>query len=112
MGTVAITASGFAALAATEPDNWPDKITWPAGGTINGTKTYTISDSDAAEMIAWIATNYNAQLIAGKPPPPPYTITAIAIILAWLNGFMQATTDSTQRHHTTPPVVPPPISIS
>jgi hypothetical protein len=34
------------------------------------------------------------------------------MFLAWLNGFMNATTDSTQRHNTDPPVVPPPISIT
>ena len=112
MGTVAITSSGFAALSATAPDGWPDSLVWPAGGAINGTKNYTISDADAAQMLAWIATNYNAQLIAGKPGSPPFSISAIAVILAWLQGFMQATTDATQRHHTQPAQVPPPISIS
>lgn len=107
---MSITSSGFAALPTTPPGNWPASINWPSGGAINGTKTYTISDVDAQQMLAWIATTYSTQLVGANNPP--VTVPAVQIFVAWLNGFMQATTDSTQRHHTTPPAVPPPISIA
>jgi hypothetical protein len=110
MGTLAITSSGFAVLPPTAPKNWSDNLVWPAGGSINATKTYTFSDADAQQILSWIAANYNAQLVGSGTPP--VTIPATQMFLAWLNGFMNATTDSTQRHNTDPPVVPPPITIS
>jgi len=110
MGTLAITSSGFAPLPSTPPNNWPSNLTWPAGGVFNGTKNYTFTDADAAQILAWVAATYNAQLVGSNPPP--VTVPAVQIFLAWLNGFMNATTDSVQRYHTTPPVVPPPITIS
>jgi hypothetical protein len=112
MGTMAITSSGFANLPAQAPNNWPSNITWPASGIINGTKNYTITDADAQQILSWIATTYNAQLIEGKTPPPPFTVPALQIYVAWLDGFMTATTDSVQRQQVTPPVVPPPINIT
>jgi hypothetical protein len=112
MGTMAITSSGFAALPAQPPINWPANLVWPAGGSINGTKNYTISDTDAQQILAWVAETYNATLISGKPPPPPFSISALQIFVTWLNGFMTATTDSVQRQQYIPAVPPPPISIS
>lgn len=112
MGTMSITSSGFAALPATAPKNWPANIVWPSGGTINGNKTYTISDADAQQIMSWIAETYNAALIAGKPQPPPFTVPALQIYVAWLNGFMDATTDAVQRQQYTPAAPPPPIAIS
>lgn len=110
MGTMAITSSGFAALPAQPPKNWPSNMTWPSGGSINGTKNYTISDADAQQILSWIATNYNAELIGTNPPP--VTVPALQIYVAWLNGFMAATTDSVQRQQYVPAAVPPPITIS
>jgi hypothetical protein len=111
MGTVTITSAGFGVLPAGAPPQWPSgSVNWPAGGSINGTKAFTINDADVQSMLAWIATNYSTQLVGSNTPP--VTVSAIAIVLAWLQGFMQATTDATQRHHTTPPQVPPPITIS
>ena len=110
MGTVTVTSSGFAALPPTAPPNWPSNLVWPSGGAINGNKAFTISDADAQQMLSWIATNYNATLVGNNPPP--VTVPAVGILLAWLQGFMNATTDAVQRHHTTPPVAPPPITIS
>ena len=112
MGTMAITSSGFANLPAQVPKNWPANIKWPSGGNINGTKNYTISDADAQQILAWIGETYNASLIAGKPEPPPYTVPAIPIFLAWLDGFMKATTDAVQRQQYVPAAPPPPISIA
>lgn len=112
MGTMAITSSGFAALPAQAPKNWPANLVWPGAGTINGTKNYTISDADAQQILSWIAETYNATLIAGKPQPPPFTVPALQIFVAWLDGFMKSTTDSVQRQQVTPATVPPPISIS
>ena len=116
MGTVTITSAGYAALGGAAPDNWPGNLVWPPTGSINGTKVFTISDADAQQMLAWIAANYNAEIVAGSPPPgtpgDPVTAPAIGIILAWLKGFMNATTDAVQRHHMTEAALPPPITIS
>jgi len=110
MGTMAITSSGFAPLPSTPPKNWPTNLVWPAGGSFNATKNYTISDTDAQQIFAWIATNYNAELVAGATPP--VTKPATQYFLSWLNGFMNATTDSVQKQQTDPAVVPPPITIA
>jgi|SRR5215831_18475680 len=110
MGTMQITSAGFAALPAQAPNNWPDNLTWPPTGNLNATKTYTISDVHAQEILAWIGANYNAQLVGTNPPP--VTVPAPAMFLTWLNGFMQATTDAVQRQQTSPAVVPAPISIA
>jgi hypothetical protein len=104
MGTVSITSAGFLPLPSTPPAGWPSNLTWPQGGSINGTKSYTISDADAQQMLSWIASTYNSNL--------PTNPSAIAILLVWLNGWMAATTNSVQQYHTTPPTVPPPISIT
>lgn len=112
MGTMTITSAGFAALPAQAPKNWPANIVWPGGGNINGSKSYTISDADAQQILSWIAETYNATLISGKTPPPPFTVAALQIYVAWLDGFMKSTTDSVQRQQATPATVPPPISIS
>jgi hypothetical protein len=112
MGTMTITSTSFANLPAQAPVNWPSNINWPANGSINGTKTYTISDTDAQQILSWIAETYNAKLVAGKPGQPPFTINALQMFVEWLNGFMAATTDSVQRQQHVPAAVPPPISIS
>jgi hypothetical protein len=112
MGTMTITSAGFAALPAQAPKNWPANVKWPNGATINGSKAYTISDVDAQQILSWIAETYNAALIEGKTPPPPFTVPALQIYVAWLDGFMKSTTDSVQRQQVTPAVVPPPIVIS
>jgi hypothetical protein len=110
MGTVTITSAAFAALPGTVPKNWPSNLTWPAGGSINGTKPFTISDADIQQMLSWIATNYNSTLVGTSTPP--VTVTAISMFLVWLVGFMNATTDAVQHHQTDPAVKPPPITIS
>jgi hypothetical protein len=112
MGTMTITSTGFANLPAQAPNNWPGNINWPANGSINGTKNYTITDADAQQILAWIAETYNASLVAGKPGNPPFTINALQMFVEWLNGFMKATTDSVQRQQYVPAAPPPPISIA
>jgi hypothetical protein len=110
MGTMAITSSGFAPLPAQPPKNWPPNLVWPAGGAFNATKNYTISDADAQQIFSWIATAYNKQLVGSGTPP--VTKPATQYFLAWLDGFMAATTSNVQRQQTDPPVVPPPIDIA
>jgi hypothetical protein len=110
MGTMAITSTGFAPLPAQAPKNWPSNMTWPAGGSINGTKNYTISDADAQQILSWIATTYNAQLVGTNPPP--VIVPALQIFVAWLNGFMNATTNSVQQQQYVPAALPPPITIA
>jgi len=109
-GTLTITTAGFAAMPATAPPGWPTNLTWPTTGGINGTKTYTISDVDMEQMMAWIATNYNAQLVGNNPPP--VQIASLAVMLAWLQGFINATINAVQQFHTAAPVPPPPIVIN
>lgn len=110
MGTMQITSAGFTALPSTAPKNWPSNLVWPGGGSFNASKTYTISDAHAQQIFSWLATNYNSTLVGTDPPP--VTRPATAYFLAWLQGFMSATTDAVQRQQTDPAVVPPPISIA
>ena len=110
MGTVTITSAGFAALPATAPSPWPTNLVWPASGSVNGSKAYTISDADIQQMLSWIAKEYNASLVGTSPPP--VTVAAVGYFLAWLQGFMQNTTHLVQTHMTPGPAPPPPISIS
>ncbi|HEX4500631.1 MAG TPA: hypothetical protein VH187_05575 [Scandinavium sp.] len=110
MGTVTVTSSGFAALPSTAPTHWSANITWPAGGSINGTKSFTISDADIQQMMSWIAQTYNAVLVGNSPPP--VTVLAVQIFVAWFDGFMRTTTAGVQQQQTLPPQVPPPITIA
>src|SRR4029077_19161548 len=100
MGTMTITSAGFTNLPAQAPKNWPANITWPSGGNINGTKVYTITDSDAQQILSWIATTYNSTLVGTNSPP--VSVPALQIYVAWLNGFMNATTNSVQQQQMTP----------
>ena|SRR6266699_98125 len=104
MGTVTITGSGFANLPALAPPDWPAGITWPGGQSPNGTKAYTVSDADWISLLSWAAANYQSAL---APAP-----TAGQILLAWVQGWINATRDSVQRFKTTAPVIPPPITIT
>jgi hypothetical protein len=110
MGTVTITSSGFSALPASAPLHWPPNLTWPVGLAVNGTKSYTISDTDMLAMLSWIATTYNTTLVGASTPP--VTVTAAQLLLAWLNGWMQAVTNAVQQQQTVPASPPPPISIA
>jgi hypothetical protein len=103
-GTVTITGSGFANLPATAPSNWPASVTWPGGGSPNGTKTYTISDADWVFLLTWTAST-SPQL--QKPATP----TAAQILLAWVQSWINGSITAVQQYHTTPPTVPPPITI-
>ena len=109
MGTVTITSAGFAVLPASAPTHWPPNLVWPAAGSVNASKAFTISDADVQQMLSWIAETYNATLVGNNPPP--VTQPATAYFLAWLTGFMKASTDSVQRQQTLPQTVPPPIVI-
>jgi len=114
-GTLTVTTAGFANTPATAPSGWPANLKWPGGQTVNGTKTYTISDADYQQMLTWAANANNAQIIAAAGPPtgtpPVYTVTGLNILLSlvqnWVNGMIQAV--SVQ--FTTPAQPPPPITI-
>jgi hypothetical protein len=116
MGTLSVTASGFANFPATAPAGWPSNMTWPGNSAVNGTKSYTISDADWVSIMVWAANANNAQLIAASPSPPPapppYTLTGANVLLSlvqnWINGIIQAV----QHQFTTAPSVPPPVSIA
>ena len=108
-GTLTVTTSGFANTPATAPSDWPSNLVYPANQTVNGTKTYTISDADYQKMLAWAANANNTQLVGTSTPP--VTVTGLAILLSlvqnWVNGMIQAV----QVHNTVPAQLPPPISI-
>src|SRR6516165_6172435 len=110
-GTLTVTTSGFASLPATAPSGWPTNLKWPGGGAVNGSKSYTISDTDYVLMLVWAANANNAQIIAQLTPPPPYTVTGLQVLVSlvqnWVNGMIAAV----QVQFTTPAQPPPPISI-
>jgi len=114
-GTLTVTTAGFANTPATAPSGWPSNLKWPNGQTVNGTKTYTISDADYQQMLVWAANANNAQIIAAAGPPtgapPVYTVSGLNILLSlvqnWINGMIQAVAVQ----FTTPAQPPPPISI-
>ena len=107
MGTLTITASAFSALPAQAPANWPAGITWPGAGSPNGTKSVTISDAAWIELLTWTAASqFTPNLVT------PLTPTAPAILLAWIQIWINGTISAVQQFFTTPPVVPPGITIS
>ena len=110
-GTLTVTTAGFAALPATAPSGWPSNLKWPGGGAVNGSKSYTISDTDYQLMLVWAANANNGQIIAQLTPPPPYTVTGLQVLVSlvqnWVNGMIAAV----QVQFTTPAQPPPPISI-
>ena len=110
-GTLTVTTAGFAALPATAPSGWPSNLKWPGGGAVNGSKSYTISDTDYQLMLVWAANANNAQIIAQLTPPPPYTVTGLQVLVSlvqnWVNGMIAAV----QVQFTTPAQPPPPIVI-
>jgi hypothetical protein len=107
MGTITITAAGFANTSVTQPSEWPADVTWPGSQSPNGTKSVTISDADWAHLIAWAADNYFAGTVAN-----PATPTAPQILLAWVTGWFNATKNSVQQHMTAAPTVPPQITVT
>jgi hypothetical protein len=115
-GTLTVSTAGFANTPATAPSGWPSNLKYPGGQTVNGTKTYTISDADYQLMLTWAANANNAQVVAAVCPapcttPPPYTVTGLQVLVSlvqnWVNGMISAV--SVQ--FTTPAQPPPPISI-
>jgi len=115
MGTLQITAAGFANLPATAPSLWPSNLTYPTSGATNGSKTYTISDADWIRLVTWAANANNLQLVNGSsnppPAPPPHTVTGVQVLLSlvqnWINGMIGAE----QQFGTTPPQPPTPVVI-
>ena len=110
MGTLTISAAGFANLPATAPPNWNEDLVYPGGGTVNGSKAYTISDADWQRLLNWAATANGPQLVGTNKPPVTVTGTQVLLSLVqnWVNGMIQAE----QQFGTTPPQVPPPITIA
>lgn len=109
MGTLTITASGFSALGAIPPANWPTGIvTFPASGNPNGTKTYTINDADWLTLLTWVAASQYDPRATGQPAPA--TPSAPQILLAWVASWISGAKTAIQQFNTTPGV-PPTISI-
>lgn len=75
-----------------------------SGLNTNPSKSYTISDIDLQSLLNWAAANY-ATALSTSPTNPQ-------ILLAWVQGWVNATKNSVQQFQTTAPVVPAPISIS
>ncbi len=102
MGTLSITASGFAALPVSAPANWPAGIVWPGSGSPNGTKAYTINDADWIALLTWTA---SSQAVPVNP-------TAPQILLVWVQLWINGTRSAVQQFFTTPPSVPPTITVT
>lgn len=113
MGTLTVTASGFSNLGASAPADWSANVTFPANGSPNGTKTYTVSDADWLSLLTWMASAQQSQ-IGGVVAPVNgvYSPSAAQILLAWLNIWINGTKSSVQQFKTQPAVVPPPITIT
>jgi hypothetical protein len=79
-------------------------ISLSGSGVINGSKTYTVSDADITSLLQWAVSNYASAL--------PLTPTNSQILLAWVQGWINATINSVKQFQTPPPVTPTPISIS
>jgi hypothetical protein len=104
MGTLTITAAGFANLPAAAPANWPSSVVYPANGNPNGSKAYTWTDADWVRAITWVASQYHP---AGQFPP--YTVTAAQLLLAYAQGWVDSTAQN-ERQYSTQTVVPAPIN--
>lgn len=112
MGTLTISASGFSNLGV-QPANWPSNVTFPANGSPNGTKTYTVNDADWMALLTWVA----ATQFGGGPGgfgvvTPPATPTAPQLLLAWLNIWINGTKAAVQQFNLVPATPPPPINIA
>jgi hypothetical protein len=106
MGTMTITAAGFTALPANPPANWPSDVTWPAGGSANGSKVYTWSDADWIRLLTWVASSQSQFRSGGGQPTTP---TAAQILLAYVQSWVNGTITAEQQFSTKPPTPPPPI---
>jgi hypothetical protein len=107
MGTVTITAAGFANLGASPPANWPSsRATFPANGSPNGTKVYTLNDADWLSLLTWVAASQF------NPVGAPATPTASQILLAWLAIWINGTKQAVQQYNTVPATVPPAIVVN
>lgn len=107
MGTFSVTASGFAALPAGAPANWPAGVVWPGGGNPNGSRSVTISDADWVKLLTWAAATYVAQ--NAGPNNTPTVITAPQVLVTLPNSWFQGLKDAVQRYFTGTPSIPPPI---
>lgn len=79
------------------------------GLTGNPSKSYTVSDADLQALLDWAAVNYAFTFPPSPPNPPP---TNPQILLAWIQGWVNATKNSVQQFQTPPPVVPPQIALT
>lgn len=106
MGTLTISAAGFSNLGAA-PTGWPSVMTWPTGDSPNGSKSYTVSDSDWASLLSWIAsteTNFNGKVTSNSTP------TATGLLLTWVQNWINFTISAVQNYSKVV-TTPSPISI-
>ncbi len=110
MGTVTITASGFAALPATAPAGWPPGVAYPGAVVPNGSRSTTLTDADWIQVICWSAATFEAQNAGTNGAP---TVVGIGKILTdWIGNWFIGTKQAVQQYFTTPPSVPPPITMN
>lgn len=85
---------------------------------VNGSKSYTVSDTDLQALLDWAAAAYAVQIQQafdpnyGKPGDVPITPTRQQVLLTWVQSWINGTKVAVQRFKTPAPVAPPPISIS
>lgn len=102
MGTITITAAGFAATPASAPAGWPSGITYPGAVAPNGSRQATITDAEMLQLITWVAAT---QITITNP-------TVAQILVAWVQTFFNGTKAAIQNYFTIPASVPPPIGLS
>jgi len=74
-------------------------------GIVNGSKNYTINDTDTQSLLDWAIATYSA-------PSPAAPLTNAQALLAWIQSWINGTKTAVQQFKTPAPVVPPLITIS
>lgn len=117
MGTWTFTTTGYAALPAQAPANWPSYVTYPgaADASVNNTHTFTMNDADFLRLLTWVATS-QFQATGGGQGGGPITPAAPTVsqmcrsleLGPWWGGVKQAE----QQLSTVPAAMPPPITVT
>jgi len=71
---------------------------------VNASKSYTINDADLQTLLSWAQVSYANAL--------PVNPTSQQILLAWVQGWIDATRANIQQVNTPAPTVPAKISIA
>lgn len=102
MGTITISSSGFAAMPATAPSNWPAGLVYPGAVAPNGSRSATLTDAEMLQLITWAAATKINQ---------PASPTVAQILSAWVGDLFASTRAAIQNWGTTQSA-PPQINLN